>query len=193
MKYVLLLTYALSFFSLAKTLPECRADQIQVRHLAIEAPGMSQTNDFYGLINISSSPCQFDSSQVNLVPVSANKSHQSESNLTELKVQSTTRFALQPARYNQLTLDTLVWFKVHGAGACDNRATFKQIKVTLPLLQQTSYTVPFSGYTSCGIPKAAVLKQGSDGWPRDCQYGDALAKVKKQGERVLVNQLANCG
>lgn len=64
----------------ATELPLCHSSQVKVVHLGLDAPGMSQTNDIYGVINTSSTSCQIRSAPVavkaiftNKKPIDANK------------------------------------------------------------------------------------------------------------------------
>ncbi|CAH0537773.1 hypothetical protein [Vibrio marisflavi] len=194
MRYLALLAFSIPFVAQAKPLPECKPDQIQIRHLAIETPGMSQTNDYYGILNRSNSACSITRLPVSVLPIETKSTRHSK---LEKKVDSNPaeqgRFDLYPIHNQTQILDSLVWFKVHGAGACDGQEGFNQLAVKLSSNNPTNYVVPFNGYTACGVANVAQLHQGKKGWPTQCFYDGKYTQQGKLTDNVSIGKLASCG
>ncbi|MCL9781732.1 hypothetical protein M9194_09870 [Vibrio sp. S4M6] len=194
MKLIPLLLFSIPFFANAQDAPYCNPEHLQIRHLALVTPGMSQTDDIYGVFNTSNHACLMLNQAVHVSPiVEGNNKVVMRQNPQPTIPKKRDYYLLPSAKGNTQLLESLVWFKVHGAGACDSRVQINELMVTLSPSDKQQYTLPFSGYSSCGVAHSVPLRQGAKGWPSYCQYDGKTQSEQRASKTILIDQTASCG
>lgn len=172
---LLILLNSLSFAKnlYATPLPYCTANQLTIRLIAVDTPGMSKVRTLHGIINTGKQACRL-----------AN-----DNDSSSLKIANKNIIIAPSANANSVSSDKLAWFSIDATTAVDH-PPFDTTTVKLPGISQ-NYSIKLGSLVT-GLGDISAIQKNAANW-HILKEGDSCDTFKGKTWQIDLNKPAQCG